>query len=629
MRTVPSAHGVGLRLFALAAFLTTLLAGTALLPSHDMVLGTGGSGTNTITSFAALEVTELSLALDASGNPVVSYQELVTLPPFDLDLKVLHCGDPTCTSGNTITAPDTEGLVGGYSSLELDAAGNPVVSYFDAGPDAADGDLNVLHCGNPTCTSGNSISAPDTAGFVGTWTSLALDDVGNPVVSYVDQTNGGIKVLHCGNPDCTDGNTIASVDSGERAVMTSLVLDNVGNPVVAYSLSGPLRVLRCGNPNCTAGNTITTVAFSGLWPSLVLDAVDRPIISYGDTGSQQLKVLHCGNPACTAGNSLTAPDAIGINGGSTSIELDGAGNPVISYQGTLDPAEDPFLKVLHCGNPTCTAGNSIASPDSIKGPTSLALSANGNPIVAYVGTNGDLRLLHCGDPSCAGGAPPLGLFVAGETGFTADGSVIAHPGDTLQWTCSTGGFNAEIQLSFSDNQHPLELQAFGNVLTHRAALSISLNNVVCRVNGQTVGIFLIAPTFVDPSGTVSDTNGIPVPGATVLLEHESGGAFQPVDATSGSPLIDPSINPQLTSLDGRYGWDVEPGTYRIAVEKDGCESVVSRIVTVPPPVTDLDVQLSCTDTDGDGIPDYLEAELGLDPSTSDTDGDGTADSDED
>ena len=60
----------------------------------------------------------------------------------------------------SVNPVDTGGSVGQYSSLELDADGNPVIAYYDASSD----DLLLAHCNDPRCEGGDeAVSAVDTS----------------------------------------------------------------------------------------------------------------------------------------------------------------------------------------------------------------------------------------------------------------------------------------------------------------------------------------------------------------------------------------------------------------------------------------------------------------------------------
>jgi hypothetical protein len=82
-----------------------------------------------------------------------------------------------------------------------------------------------------------------------------------------------------------------------------------------------------------------------------------------------------------------------------------------------------------------------------------------------------------------------------------------------------------------------------------------------------------------------------ISGATVHLQRLVGGTF--VNVLSGDPGIKPNVNPQTTGADGIYQWDVQAGTYRVAVTATGCKDAVSQSVDIPPPALDLHVRLDC------------------------------------
>jgi len=293
------------------------------------------SAGNAITGAATSSIDKgTSLALDSAGNPVIAYSG-----------GLVHCGDPNCSSGNVFgTAP-----IGESVSLTLDAAGNPVVSYTLPEPVL---ELRVLHCDDPKCTGGG-----DSTGTVGSaaelfGTSIALDGAGNPVVSY--KTYSGVAIAHCNDATCSGGDeSISILDVADAGRHSSLELDAAGNPVVAYTFNNVLRVLHCNDPDCMGGDESFASPTGAGYPdhtSLELDAGGNPVVSYSDLSTVVLKLLRCDDPNCDGtGEVHTAVDSPGNVGPYTSLVLDASEHPVISY---FDHGNDD-LKLIHCASPSC------------------------------------------------------------------------------------------------------------------------------------------------------------------------------------------------------------------------------------------------------------------------------------
>ncbi len=107
--------------------------------------------------------------------------------------------------------------------------------------------------------------------------------------------------------------------------------------------------------------------------------------------------------------------------------------------------------------------------------------------------------------------------------------------------------------------------------------------------------------FIDPSGTVVDTTGNPIDGATATLLGQPGAEapFSPVDPSSGA--IEPATNPQTTTSTGAFDWDALAGTYEVEASAPGCyapgdtghAAVFTSPFAIPPPLAGLMLTLEC------------------------------------
>jgi hypothetical protein len=133
------------------------------------------------------------------------------------------------------------------------------------------------------------------------------------------------------------------------------------------------------------------------------------------------------------------------------------------------------------------------------------------------------------------------------------------------------------------------------------------------------------PIYIDPSGYVRTVSGAPLGGATVRLYQSESKTGPFALVANGSAVMSPlnRVNPDLSEADGHFGWDVIAGFYKVQVEKSGCHApaqagqaiVETGVMTIPPPVENIDLRLECVASVtpapvGSGTPPLATAPIG-------------------
>ena len=229
------------------------------------------------------------------------------------------------------------------------------------------------------------------------------------------------------------------------------------------------------------------------------------------------------------------------------------------------------------------AGADITAPDIVLGPgpqrppagtsvESIRESDEGIPVV-LVGTSPALAT-----SGCPNGTATFEITLDGEV--IASGGLSESPAGSGQYSGQTGPLNAvgdaDVSIAIDCPATPDETVEFG--------------------------------LYIDPSGHVRDSLGAPVAGATVELLRSANPAGPFIPVPDGSAVMSPSnrTNSDLTDADGHFGWDVVAGYYKVRASKDGCvsnadrsaEFAESHVMTIPPPVTNLDIRLYCIEGGG-------------------------------
>jgi len=260
----------------------------------------------------------LSLAIDSSGYPAISY--------LDLTNRVLKFAYDRNGNGNFYDADETVvaddgGIdsddVGLYTSLAFDASGKPAISHYDW----TNRNLKLAYDrnGDGTFSLGDEIIIVDS-GFVGEYTSLAFDSSGYLAISYRDRGNSAVKLAYDRNNDgdFLDTNEIVTVDNdGYVGMYTSLAFDASGNPAISYSDDSPNYDLKFahdydGSGDFEADEIIVADSDNdvGFHASLAFDALGKPAISHYDDTNTNLKMARYSPTAAIIINKTADPTSV-------------------------------------------------------------------------------------------------------------------------------------------------------------------------------------------------------------------------------------------------------------------------------------------------------------------------------
>lgn len=237
--------------------------------------------------------------------------------------------------------------VGQHVSMAIDSTGYPRMSYFDA----TLGELIYAYW-----DIGSTKWMTDTVdyvdGVVGMYTSLVLDPADQPYISYYDYTHERVKLALKSFMGSWVKLTVAQVGDPEDNVQvmeaySAVGIDNALVPHVAYynDTTGDLMFADWNGMGFTI-TPLDIVGVVGKYVNMVIDPLTQVRhLCYYDETNGNLKYIYWN----TVWSLPEDVDVLGNVGLFCDIDIDGAGNPGISYYdaslGDLKYAYGPALPV--------------------------------------------------------------------------------------------------------------------------------------------------------------------------------------------------------------------------------------------------------------------------------------------
>ena len=320
------------------------------------------------SGFSAGGAQDITMLLDAAGNPVVGYR----------DVGYWH--QPTVmrwdgSSWASIGSPGFYPSSSSYNTMALTGSGNPVVAFVDE----ATGNKPIVMRWNPHVALWENFGSTQPTQAYVDFLSLKIDPSGQPLVAFTDGAHGNrVTVMrwHLSVGDWLPVGTPGfSHNSPSHPV---LALDANGNPVVAYAAPDGAVVMRWNGSAWQPVGTPVSMGGGMGQIALALDVNGNPVIAFRDwpNGSKAAVMrwngsqwLHVGSPSASEG----AAD-------NFSLILDAVGNPVLAFR---DMENESKATVIHWNGASwqTVGGGSLSTEQAYF--LSLQLDTDGNPVVAF------------------------------------------------------------------------------------------------------------------------------------------------------------------------------------------------------------------------------------------------------
>ncbi len=450
-------------------------------PSSGQWIEVGGSASGGGISNAAIGAGDPRIALDAAGNPVVTWHGLETTDNYQIYLRRWNGSAWVQLGGSGSGNGVSQGR--GFSILQsvaLDAAGNPIVAWSDrrVASDWVSREIYLRRWnGSAWVELGGSASGYGISNHAGSWTAgqaiaVAVDLSGYPVVAWTHRDNATsiwrVYLRRWNGSEWeeldrsgTDGIGIYYASSlGMRGL--DMALDSAGNPIVAWNyydttLGWRVLLLRWNGSSwielggSATGNGVTTGVPMSNTPSLAVDSAGNPVVAWTMSPAYMSVQVYLrrwnGSAWMEVGGSATGG---GISNSSSlcgrpTVALDSNNYPVVAWEDLSTGAFQIYLRKWTGSawielNGSGGGGGLSQEPQSCA-LSDLALNAAGMPVVAWSHNpdqgGGQVYLrrwlpIGLSDMSQHAGASPAALAV----GATVEDGKVRFRGRT--WGGSTG-----------------------------------------------------------------------------------------------------------------------------------------------------------------------------------------------